>query len=884
MKYFISALLLLFIPFSLPAYASHPVSHCEGNGLEDPSFRNVKKWVKTNTILLDALDKKTASAVCDAIPGQYKKKPGVVENENIGNHIASCLEGFVMGVFNDIKGLFTSIWSVMKLAYKITVKFPGEIGKKILSFLKAAYYGTIPTFWAELKSQGSKFLKDIGNALAAIPKGILDAGKKELVEWKCLNNAGRTNYVCKTIGYVGTEVVIGILTGGALKAFAAGKYIKPIEKILGTEHRVVRSMKIAAKVAARAVVVKKLAEPGNKYFGALEGKMATAMNSFKKSIRFKKFAPEQQDLLIAKMHKIHLENNFKNLTSAQKKEWLRKNYPDVHESIDPDKFVMLQKKRDLVDLRNELKEMGVPEDVARVHVRNLADTGVLGEVYEPPAFVKIFHANLDDQIVKNAIPKDVADAMTEYAGLLEKKNKIMSASGPTLSRDLKEVNAEMKGFVAENPRVSQYTEGLEKNFRELKSAGLSIEKEADEAVRLAAVAVKEKELVSEAAASQAKKTAAAADAQKTASTTYRKEFPDYSVIKKQGGGDFKRTVELAEEHAVPVRPEMVGEFVSDFDRYHHSGASLGDKEAAAKHFLSLMEKTDKAALKSDRKSFNTFVEMLEDPNLFPGKITEVMDHTFDYKSLHITPDDVNALRKASHGSDAIDGLVKKFEKLPTLTPQSTVTYYVKKYTSESVSEDIRSVTARSGSITEQKNALKKLAESYDRDYRTEIPNVRNKLADEVLKKELNAIPEERFKWAQAEVEKAQQQLSRTYHEVGERTKSITTKASEEMINHEIADYSNYVRKNVLERSPHATEGEIQAKLRPVHTEFRDELATLLRDAKQLREDVARNPGLLKENFENVNLLVKEGMPTSYLDDRIQTLEKAIAGLNAKIGK
>lgn len=190
--------------------------------------------------LLDTLPKLPHDP-CSVVPWKYRKKPNVMEKGSATDAIGACLVGQLQGIFNNVKDLFTGLWDLLKLGATLAEKF----GSKMIDFLKAIHYSTMPLFIAETMSEGSTFLKDLAKGLMGIPQMIQTMAKNEVKEWQCMNQTGQANYACKAMAYVGTDVVITVLTGGALKASMLTKAIKPVSTLMRIEKTAMKGAELA---------------------------------------------------------------------------------------------------------------------------------------------------------------------------------------------------------------------------------------------------------------------------------------------------------------------------------------------------------------------------------------------------------------------------------------------------------------------------------------------------------------------------------------------------------------------------------------------------------------------------------------------------------------
>jgi hypothetical protein len=168
----------------------------------------------------------------------------------VGSAIGGCMIGIIKGIFSNIKDLVTGLWDLLKMGYELAKKF----GSTIIDFLKAAWYGTTATFFAEQAAQGQDFFKKLVDGFKSIPNAIYSAVSSGVADFQCLNGPAQTAAICKGVGYVGSEIFIGILTGGigieaklAAKAADAAKLVSKsseVARVVKTEKKVVEGIKV----------------------------------------------------------------------------------------------------------------------------------------------------------------------------------------------------------------------------------------------------------------------------------------------------------------------------------------------------------------------------------------------------------------------------------------------------------------------------------------------------------------------------------------------------------------------------------------------------------------------------------------------------------------
>lgn len=334
---------LLYLAHCRETYAVHSrdvhdnVLNCDH---ASPGLNHAKKFVEHHTEVLSHLVSslpKPKADPCKSVPFKYRKTQGL-DHGSVGDMIGSCLIGELQGIFSNVKDLFSGLWDLLKLAGKFSAKY----AEKNVAFLRAIWNGTVPYFIAETLSEGSSFVKDLAKTLMAIPQAIEARAKNEVKEWQCLNNAGHANYVCKAMSYVGTEAVITILTGGALKASMVAKAIRPMEELMLIE-----------KVAVKGEEAAKIAE------GAKVASEATNSASHLKTLLKGKVPSEEFGQLVSKK-----------LTKAEAREVLKKfmgkeTRAEIVQRLHPDKYAMKVSEAELEKITDESALFNTLWDMAK---------------------------------------------------------------------------------------------------------------------------------------------------------------------------------------------------------------------------------------------------------------------------------------------------------------------------------------------------------------------------------------------------------------------------------------------------------------------------------------------------------------------------------------
>lgn len=216
MKFFIIILITLFSLSAVAQDCSFP-----------RGFESLESIERLSSQVGEATDQ---IGVCSEVPLEDRKKTNEAEigfPTLMANMAKGCLVGLVKGIFSGIKDIVTSIWGIAKLGFKLAKKF----GEEIVDFLYAAYKGTVASFFAEKAATGSKFISGLIDSIKSIPEALYGIASKSIEGFGCLNGEAKTQLICKGIGYVGTDIVIGVLTGGLSKAALVGKLGRPMQLV-----------------------------------------------------------------------------------------------------------------------------------------------------------------------------------------------------------------------------------------------------------------------------------------------------------------------------------------------------------------------------------------------------------------------------------------------------------------------------------------------------------------------------------------------------------------------------------------------------------------------------------------------------------------------------
>jgi hypothetical protein len=194
---------------------------------------------------------------CDQVPKKDRKKKGDAKATNarvLVDMAKGCFVGLLKGFIRGLKDTISGFWDLAKLGVKLAKKF----GRKMVNYLHLAYKSGITTLFAEHARDTKSFLNTVLKGLKAIPQMILEAGVKQMTTFGCYNSRAKANYVCQTMSYLGTDVLLAVLTGGASKI----GYISKVQKAVKLGVRFQRSkltkrIRRVRKAVKNSKVVKK---------------------------------------------------------------------------------------------------------------------------------------------------------------------------------------------------------------------------------------------------------------------------------------------------------------------------------------------------------------------------------------------------------------------------------------------------------------------------------------------------------------------------------------------------------------------------------------------------------------------------------------------------
>ncbi|MFT6069875.1 MAG: hypothetical protein ACJAT2_000889 [Bacteriovoracaceae bacterium] len=194
----------------------------------------------------DIADIEEKTDVCSTVPAEDRKIKGAPDptfKQAFGGALLGCGIGLLKGLISGLKDMVLDFWDLGKLGWKLAKKF----GKKMVNYLHLAYKSGITTLFSEYARDSKDFLETIMKGLGAIPEMIYNLGQKGIENFKCLNIEAKSNYICTGIGYLGTEVVLNILTGGAKNVAVLARVQKAAQFATATQ-----KARLVAKVLPKA--------------------------------------------------------------------------------------------------------------------------------------------------------------------------------------------------------------------------------------------------------------------------------------------------------------------------------------------------------------------------------------------------------------------------------------------------------------------------------------------------------------------------------------------------------------------------------------------------------------------------------------------------------
>lgn len=140
-----------------------------------------------------------------------------------------CLESLFEGMKNSVEDILGAIWDLTKAFSKVVSgTFWGTY-----DFLKAAFTGNLSYWFIEASQNTSDFLSSFLDSIKAIPSAVVDFVDGQSEDWDCRNDKGQVEMACRLSGYLGTDVLAGVMTLGWSKLSLASKVQRLGKKITG---------------------------------------------------------------------------------------------------------------------------------------------------------------------------------------------------------------------------------------------------------------------------------------------------------------------------------------------------------------------------------------------------------------------------------------------------------------------------------------------------------------------------------------------------------------------------------------------------------------------------------------------------------------------------
>lgn len=156
--------------------------------------------------------------------------------------ISGCVKEFIKSAIQEIVATGEGAYEAIKFILKSVI---GSV-QAYYQFLRTVWFSGVSTAVTELLQNGAEIFDRVYDFFKNLPKMIYDLAVSEVTEFNCLNNEGKLEYVCRSLGVIGPELAIGILTGGAGLISRGGRLAANfVRDSLGA---VGRSNRIAARI------------------------------------------------------------------------------------------------------------------------------------------------------------------------------------------------------------------------------------------------------------------------------------------------------------------------------------------------------------------------------------------------------------------------------------------------------------------------------------------------------------------------------------------------------------------------------------------------------------------------------------------------------------
>ncbi|MCB0351454.1 MAG: hypothetical protein KDD38_09740, partial [Bdellovibrionales bacterium] len=156
-----------------------------------------------------------SSGQCENVPESKRRTD--VNKSGVVAKTGSCLLGLAKGIFGSLKSTITGIWDLAKGALGVVTGGPEYRA------LRAAFVGSVGPAMASFFVSPSQAIAKLANNIAQGFSQVLNNSLNEFKShWSCLSDEARSELVCKSIAFAGTEVAL-IFAGGAGLVSAIGK-------------------------------------------------------------------------------------------------------------------------------------------------------------------------------------------------------------------------------------------------------------------------------------------------------------------------------------------------------------------------------------------------------------------------------------------------------------------------------------------------------------------------------------------------------------------------------------------------------------------------------------------------------------------------------------
>ncbi len=135
------------------------------------------------------------------------------------DHPLECLKSFFKGLKESATDLLGALWDLVKA-------FAKTINKSVWAlydFFKAAFTGNLSYWFMEASNDAGEFARSFIDSIKAIPSAVANFFQGKSDEWECLNDKGKVGFSCHIAGYLGGDVLAGVLTAGYSKLALATK-------------------------------------------------------------------------------------------------------------------------------------------------------------------------------------------------------------------------------------------------------------------------------------------------------------------------------------------------------------------------------------------------------------------------------------------------------------------------------------------------------------------------------------------------------------------------------------------------------------------------------------------------------------------------------------